>query len=112
MGDMLERIRAALGTDARFTWVPGDFLDAQGVKPWSDMPAWLPPTGEAGGLMRTSIDRALAAGLTFRPIEETARDALAWFRALPQERQAAPRAGLAADREASVLAAWHAAARA
>jgi 2'-hydroxyisoflavone reductase len=49
----------------------------------------------------------LAKGLTFRPLAETARDTLAWFKSLPQDRQSKTKAGLTPVREAEVLAAWH-----
>jgi 2'-hydroxyisoflavone reductase len=48
----------------------------------------------------------LSKGLTFRPLDVTARDTLAWFKSLPPERQAHPKAGLSSEREAEVLAAW------
>jgi 2'-hydroxyisoflavone reductase len=48
----------------------------------------------------------LSKGLTFRPLDVTARDTLAWFKSLPAERQAHPKAGLSPEREAEVLAAW------
>ena len=108
IGALLETIRAAVNPQASFTWVPAQDLEAQGVAPWSDLPVWLPSGGEHGGMLRASIDRALAAGLAFRPLAETIRDTLAWFDALPEERRLAPRAGLSSEREAQVLAAWHA----
>ena len=40
---------------------------------------------------------------------DTTRDTLAWWNALPEARRAKLRAGLAADKEQAVLAAWHAA---
>ncbi len=107
VGDMLGGIKDALKADAKFTWADADFLEAQKVSPWSDMPVWVPPRGEEGGLGRTSIKKALAEGLTFRPLADTARDTLAWFRTLPAERQADLKAGLKPEREAEVLAAWH-----
>jgi 2'-hydroxyisoflavone reductase len=94
--------------DVRFTWVDAGFLEAHGVHPWSDLPVWVPPVGEGAYMGRISRARAVAAGLTFRPLAETARDTLAWWRTLPPERQAKPRAGISAAREAEVLAAWHA----
>jgi 2'-hydroxyisoflavone reductase len=42
-------------------------------------------------------------------LAETARDTLAFHRSRPAERQAALTAGLKPEREAEVLAAWHAA---
>ncbi len=107
IGDMMNGIKKALQADANFTWVPADFLEKQKVAPWSDMPVWLPPRGETAGFARIDVRRAVAAGLTFRPLEFTARDTLAWFKSLPAERQAKLKAGLTPEREAAVLAAWH-----
>jgi 2'-hydroxyisoflavone reductase len=106
VGAMLEGIKAANKSNANFTWVNTDFLEAQKVAPWSDMPVWVPPRGEGAGMGRISIKRALSQGLTFRPLADTARDTLAWFKAQPPERQKL-KAGISAEREAEVLAAWH-----
>jgi len=107
VGAMLEGIKAANKSSANFTWVNADFLETQKVAPWSDIPVWVPPRGEEGGMGRISIQRALAKGLTFRPLAETARETLAWFKAQPAERQAKLKTGLSPEREAEVLAAWH-----
>ncbi len=107
MGDMLSGMKTALKSDATFTWVPAEFLGEQKVSPWSDMPVWVPPQSEDGALSRTSIKRALAKGLTFHPLAETARDTLSWFKSQPAERQAEMKAGLKPEREKEVLAAWH-----
>jgi 2'-hydroxyisoflavone reductase len=104
IGEMLSAIKDAIHSDATFTWLPADFLKEQKVEAWSDMPVW---AGDELGLARTKINRALAKGLTFRPLAETARDTLAWFKLLPQDRQSKLRAGLTPEREAEVLAAWH-----
>src|SRR6476646_1853484 len=103
IGGMLDGIKNALKSDAKCTWVSEEFLTEQKVQPWSDMPVW---TGKGDAVARTNINRALSKGLTFRPLDVTARDTLAWFKALPPERQAHPKAGLSAEREAEVLAAW------
>lgn len=107
IGAMLEGIKTALSADAHFTWVSADFLEKEKVSPWSDMPVWVPPVGEDGGMGAISIKRALEKGLTFRPLRETARDTLAWFKAQPPARQEKLKAGLTKEREAEVLAAWH-----
>src|SRR6266700_7320943 len=70
IGGMLDEIKAALKSKARFTWVTEDFLTQQKVEPWSDMPVW---TGKDSGLARAKIDRALSKGLTFRPRRNCAR---------------------------------------
>ncbi len=103
IGQMLDAIKDALHSSATFTWLPAEFLQQQKVEAWSDMPVW---AGDELGLARTKIDRALAKGLTFRPLAETARDTLTWFKSLPQERRSKLHAGLTPEREAEVLAAW------
>lgn len=107
IGGMLNEIKTALGSKATFSWVNTKFLEAQKVAPWSDMPVWVPPTGEDGGMGAVNIKRALEKGLSFRPLAETAHDTLAWFKAQPKERQEKLKAGITPEREAEVLAAWH-----
>jgi 2'-hydroxyisoflavone reductase len=104
VGGMLDGIKDAEKSNANFIWVNEDFLTQQKVEAWSDMPVW---TGKESGLARTKIDKALAKGLTFRPLADTARDTLAWFKSLPQDRQSKMKAGLTPERETEVLAAWH-----
>jgi len=88
-------------------WASGEFLEQQKVAPWSDMPVWLPPEGETAGAARTSVARALKAGLTNRPMRETVHDTLAWHLARPEAEREKLKAGITADREQQVLAAWH-----
>jgi 2'-hydroxyisoflavone reductase len=106
MAEMLYGIRGATTAGARLHWVPTKFLEEQKVQPWSDMPVWIPSGPDTAGASRRSIARALAAGLTFRSLAQTTMDTLAWFRTLPADRQANLKAGLKAEREAEVLAAW------
>jgi 2'-hydroxyisoflavone reductase len=104
MAEMLYGIRAITSTPVRFTWVPIGFLSEQRVRPWSDMPAWIP--GDPQSLV--SVRRAVDAGLTFRPLAVTALDTLEYQLARPAEEQANPQAGISSDREREVLAAWRA----
>ena len=108
MSAMLAQVASGVGAKADLTWIPAAFLDAQGVSAWSDMPAWVPGAGDTAGFARRSNARALAAGLTFRPVAATAADTLAWFRQQPADRQAKLRAGLTPEREADLLAKWKA----
>lgn len=108
VGDMLDGIKKATKSNAQFTWVDADFLAAQKVRPWSDMPVWIPPRGEDTGLTNVSIKKALAKGLTFRPLADTTQATLEWFHKQTAERQAKLRAGITAEREKEVLTAWHA----
>lgn len=81
LGETLERIGGA----DRLVWVDDQTLLDAGVGPWTELPLWLPGE-EYGGLLRADISCALDAGLTFRPLEETARDTLAWSREAGEQR--------------------------
>jgi len=106
MREMLTGIAAAIHADAKPIWVATDFLESEKVEAWSDMPVWVPARGDTAGFAKRSIAKALAAGLTFRPLDMTAADTLAWFKQQPPERQAKLKAGLTPAREAEVLAKW------
>lgn len=109
MREVLETCNAAGGNKATLTWVDAAFLDKHNVAPWADLPMWIPPEGEYAGFGTISNARAVAAGLTFRPLATTAADTLAWVRGLPAGEPARTRgSGLPRDREAAVLAAFHA----
>jgi 2'-hydroxyisoflavone reductase len=107
-GDLLDACLRVIDSDASLTWVPADFLAGEGVEAWRDVHAWVDSDGPLAGSLTWSSRKAVDAGLTFRPVDETVRDTLDWFRTLPDERQADLRAGLSADREGAVLAAWRA----
>jgi 2'-hydroxyisoflavone reductase len=108
MGTMLDEIKVATKSGAQFTWVDVEFLLAQKVSPWNDMPVWVAPRGPETGFTQLSNKRAVSKGLTFRSVAETALATLDWFRKLPIERQSSLRSGITAEREREVLAAWHA----
>ena len=108
MGKMFDEIKAATKSNATFTWADADFLRAQKVRAWSDMPTWVPPKGDSIGFSQINVQKAISKGLTFRPIGDTTRATLEWFHKQTPERQAKLKAGLTAERETAVLAAWHA----
>lgn len=116
MGALLEQCKATSGSDARFVWVSDRFLLEERVTPWTELPLWIPADRtDMAGFLSVSCGRAIAAGLTFRPLADTVRDTLAW----DDGRAGAPApgagsgagvrgAGLAPGREAELLAAWRA----
>lgn len=106
IGGLLESCKRVSSSNATFTWVDADFLEAQKVSPWSDLPVWLPPKGDMLGASQVSAARAIGKGLTFRPLDVTVKDTLAFWNGLPKERQAKLKAGMPAEREAEVLKAW------
>ncbi|HEY3679369.1 MAG TPA: NAD-dependent epimerase/dehydratase family protein [Bradyrhizobium sp.] len=97
-------IEQRIGVSPKLVWGSTDFLKANNVSAWSDMPVWIPALGKSFGFHRRDFSRAVAKGLTFRPLPVTAADTLAWFRTLPSERQGKLRSGLTAAREAELLA--------
>jgi 2'-hydroxyisoflavone reductase len=99
LGELLERMIATVGSDARLRWVDDQtLLDAE-VGPWMELPLWLPGE-EHAQMLRVDIRRALDAGLRFRPVEETVRDTLAWSREAGEQRPT-----LAREKERAILAA-------
>ena len=109
IAEMLYGIKAVTTSDAQFTWVPAEFLAKHQVRAWSEMPVWVPSTGQTAGFMRVNCQKAYAAGLTFRPLADTAKDTLTWYHSRPAAEQEKARAGLAPTKELAVLAAWKAA---
>ena len=104
MAGMLYGIRAVTSTPVEFTWVDLEFLQEREVRPWSDLPVWIP----RDPIAFVRVDRAIAAGLTFRPLADTARDTIEWHATRSDKARATLRAGLTADREVELLEAWHA----
>ena len=109
MPQFLEAARAALNADVRYVWVDDyDFLAAHGID--SAVP-WIMLRGNDAGHTSIRNARAVAAGLTFRPIAETVRDTLAWWPTVPEARRTSPRFAFTPEKEAVMLAAWKARAR-
>jgi 2'-hydroxyisoflavone reductase len=104
---MLYGIRAVTTAETTFTWVDVASLREMGVRPWQDMPAWMPPEGDQTGASRFDLTPEVESGLTFRPLATTAEDTLEYHLSRPAERQANLRFGLTPEREAEALAAWH-----
>jgi uncharacterized protein YbjT (DUF2867 family) len=100
---LIETCRSVAGTDAELVWVDPDFLHAQGVEEWMELPLWL---YDAKYRRMLSVDPApaSAAGLQTRSLEETTRDTLDWARSsdAPSEFPA----GLDREKEQAVLDEW------
>ncbi|MDE2047778.1 MAG: NAD-dependent epimerase/dehydratase family protein [Betaproteobacteria bacterium] len=114
LGALLAAACRAANTSPDIVWLPASFLQQQGVQGWRDMPLWLSPgpqpdLGDTRALMHTSAGRAQAHGLRCRPIEDTVQSILQWWLAQPEPRRAQLKAGLSAEREHALLAAWRSA---
>jgi 2'-hydroxyisoflavone reductase len=104
MGSMLKTINDVAGKSAQLVEASAKFLEENKVAPWSDLPVWIPGQGENAGMHRRSNAKAIAAGLTFRPVATTAADTLQWWNGLDAKRKETLRSGLKAEREAELLA--------
>ncbi|QIL20810.1 SDR family oxidoreductase [Thermomonas sp. HDW16] len=102
---MIYGCQAVTANGVQLTHVSPQFVDEQKV----ELPIWVPRADNPyAGYGTVSNARALAAGMTLRPLATTVADLLAWFHALPAERQAKPRAGITREKEAELLALWKA----
>ena len=103
MDAMLYGCQAVSGKAIQPVHVTPAFLEQEKV----DLPIWVPRAGSPySGYGQVSSARAVAAGLTYRPLATTIEDLLAWFHGLPADRQAKPRAGIDRARETELLAKW------
>jgi len=106
METLLTAARQVTGARATLVWVPPEVIEAAGIEPWTQLPVWLPPTGEAAGLHDGDVSAVYAAGLVCRPVAETVADTWRWLQAegYPAERPGRPAHGLDPERERQVLA--------
>ena len=104
MGGLLETCKTVSKSTAHFEWLSDKFLVAVGLKPWTELPLWLPETDEAqAGFFAFNCKKAIAASLTFRPLAETVRDTLTWDATRPADIPRYASAGLKPEREAKLL---------
>jgi 2'-hydroxyisoflavone reductase len=99
MQRLLDECKDVSGSDARFVWASERFLLESGVKPWTEMPLWIPEDYDRQKFV--TFEKALAADLAFRPLNETVRDTLAWDRTRASDTPLS--AGLSHARELQLL---------
>jgi len=107
MAELLYGIRAVTTAETTFTWVKREFLLARDIRPYAEMPVWMPPTPGREGYARFDVSNEVAHGLTYRSLADTTDATLEFHFSRTPERQAEIRPGLSAEREAAVLAEWH-----
>jgi nucleoside-diphosphate-sugar epimerase len=107
METVLEECKMVSDSDASFTWVSDNFLMQEKVAPWSEMPLWMPEEGapHLKGFMFINCNKAVAAGLSFRPLNDTIKDTLTWSETnlLNEELKA----GIDPAKEQRLLHKWH-----
>ena len=101
-GELLQRVKQALGSEVQFHHVSDDFLRENEVGEFMELPLWV-NGALAESFMTFNIDKAIRDGLTFRPIARTIRDTYDWAMTLPAD---APKpADLSPEKELKLLAA-------
>ena len=99
MGAVIDAARRMSGAPARPVEVDDAFLAAQGVGEWMELPLWVDVGGEMPSVFSVDNSRATAAGLTFRPLDDTVAATLADARLVDG-------VGLTPERETELLTAW------
>jgi 2'-hydroxyisoflavone reductase len=100
--DLLAACAKGTGGGPTFAYVDEDWLVAREVGQWMELPLWVyTKEPDSGRMLEAEAARAMAAGLTFRPLEDTARATL-------EEAEPVEGVGLAPARETELLAEWHA----
>lgn len=105
MKKFVEGCIAGTGSKSSAVFLPADFLEAQKVDTGT-FPLWIPPAGEAAGFHQRNIKKALAAGLKFRPMSETARATLEWYNGVAENLQSGLSRQMDPAREAEVIKAF------
>ena len=87
-------------------WASDEFLLEHDVGQWMELPLWI-ADADLVGMHEADVSRAVAAGLTFRPVAETIRDTAEWdkVRAGRDDRAVTGvgGAGMAPERERELL---------
>lgn len=101
MKNLLDECKTVTQSDALFTWANEEFLLEHGVAAWSEMPLWLPEEAapHLKGFMFVNCDKAVAARLIYRSLNDTIGATLAWY----QSDRKQLTAGIDSDKERSVL---------
>jgi 2'-hydroxyisoflavone reductase len=100
---LLKECVVACGSNARLVWVDDQFLvNASATR--NELPIWHPDP-RTFGLAAVNCGKAIASGLTFRPIGDTIQDTLEWDNARPANLKRP--LGIRLDRESQLLQAWH-----
>lgn len=107
IGELLDTAAATVGGDAELAWVAPATVEEAGVSAWTELPIWVPPTGELAALHDADVSAAYARGLRCRPVADTIRDTWDWLRrdGMPPARTDRPGIGLSPEQEQRLLSA-------
>lgn len=109
MEEFLNTCKVVTGSDAEFVWADEKFMLEEKVQPWMEMPLWIPEEFALEGAAEPwkgssfiSIEKAVTAGLSFRPLEETIADIYEDVKVKETEWKA----GISREREQELLEKW------
>ncbi|MEU4732192.1 NAD-dependent epimerase/dehydratase family protein [Streptomyces sp. NPDC023588] len=106
LGGLLDACVATTGGGAELRWTDPALLEGAGVQPWTELPIWVREGETYDHMFGGDVSKALAAGLTCRPVEETVADTWEWLRTLggvAPQRADRPAPGIDPEREAALL---------
>ncbi len=103
--ELLSACATATGAEVELVWVGETELAAAGAQPWTQLPCWVPESGEFAGFLESDTALASATGLRCRPVSETVLDTWAWLRSegAPPQRADRDTHGLPAAVERQLL---------
>ena len=100
MGAVVDAARRVTGSTSRAVEVDDAFLAGEEVGEWMELPLWVDTRNdEWRHFLEVDTSRAVEAGMTFRPLDETVAATL-------EHAELVDGVGLTPEREAELLAAW------
>jgi nucleoside-diphosphate-sugar epimerase len=79
IGELLAIAAGVTGGHADLVWASPEQIAAAGVQEWTELPIWVPPSGESAALHDGNVDAAVSTGLHCRPVRETVEDTWEWL---------------------------------
>ncbi|PWU70000.1 SDR family oxidoreductase [Gracilibacillus dipsosauri] len=108
--ELLNSCKMVTNNETEFIWADESFLLDRQVQPWTEMPLWAPEhfplEGEKEpwkGTFLINIEKAVNAGLSFRPLEETIHDVYQWIK---ESKYTVQKGGISLEKEQELLEAW------
>jgi nucleoside-diphosphate-sugar epimerase len=107
MGELLDACVRVAGAGAELRWTDPDTVLGAGIEPWTQLPVWVPPGSDMHDALHSAdVSRAVATGLSCRPVTETVADTWSWLQSIggrAPQRPGRPAVGLDPAVEAKVL---------
>jgi 2'-hydroxyisoflavone reductase len=91
----LNGLRACTAAPVRFFWPSRELLETLEITP--------PMLDTGGDSLHFGNERSIEYGIEYRPLATTVMDTVAYWKTLPDERRAKPRAGIAEDKEREAI---------